>query len=264
MSNTAPHDPLVIAGKTYRSRLLTGTGKFKDFEETRLATEAAGAEIVTVAIRRTNLGQSPNEPNLLDVLPPDRYTILPNTAGCYTADDAVRTCRLARELLDGHTLVKLEVLGDQKTLYPDVVQTLAAAEKLVADGFDVMVYTSDDPILARRLEEIGCVAVMPLAAPIGSGLGLQNKYNLLEIIENAKVPVLVDAGVGTASDAAIAMELGCDGVLMNTAIAGAKHPVLMASAMKKAVEAGREAFLAGRIPRKRNASASSPIDGLIG
>ena len=264
MSNTAPHDPLVIAGKTYRSRLLTGTGKFKDFEETRLATEAAGAEIVTVAIRRTNLGQNPDEPNLLDVLPPDRYTILPNTAGCYTADDAVRTCRLARELLDGHTLVKLEVLGDQKTLYPDVVQTLAAAEKLVADGFDVMVYTSDDPILARRLEEIGCVAVMPLAAPIGSGLGVQNKYNLLEIIENAKVPVLVDAGVGTASDAAIAMELGCDGVLMNTAIAGAKHPVLMASAMKKAVEAGREAFLAGRIPRKRNASASSPIDGLIG
>ena len=264
MSNTAPHDPLVIAGKTYRSRLLTGTGKFKDFEETRLATEAAGAEIVTVAIRRTNLGQSPNEPNLLDVLPPDKYTILPNTAGCYTADDAVRTCRLARELLDGHTLVKLEVLGDQKTLYPDVVQTLAAAEKLVADGFDVMVYTSDDPILARRLEEIGCVAVMPLAAPIGSGLGVQNKYNLLEIIENAKVPVLVDAGVGTASDAAIAMELGCDGVLMNTAIAHAKDPVLMASAMKKAVEAGREAFLAGRIPRKRNASASSPIDGLIG
>ena len=264
MSNTAPHDPLVIAGKTYRSRLLTGTGKFKDFEETRLATEAAGAEIVTVAIRRTNLGQSPNEPNLLDVLPPDRYTILPNTAGCYTADDAVRTCRLARELLDGHTLVKLEVLGDQKTLYPDVVQTLAAAEKLVADGFDVMVYTSDDPILARRLEEIGCVAVMPLAAPIGSGLGIQNKYNLLQIIEDAKVPIIVDAGVGTASDAAIAMELGCDGVLMNTAIAGAKDPVLMAHAMKLAVEAGREAFLAGRIPRKRYASASSPVDGLIG
>ena len=264
MSAHACDDPLQIGARRFDSRLLTGTGKFKDFEETRLATEAAGAEIVTVAIRRTNLGQSPNEPNLLDVLPPDRYTILPNTAGCYTADDAVRTCRLARELLDGHTLVKLEVLGDQKTLYPDVVQTLAAAEKLVADGFDVMVYTSDDPILARRLEEIGCVAVMPLAAPIGSGLGVQNKYNLLEIIENAKVPVLVDAGVGTASDAAIAMELGCDGVLMNTAIAGAKHPVLMASAMKKAVEAGREAFLAGRIPRKRNASASSPIDGLIG
>ena len=264
MTSSSTHDPLIIAGKAYQSRLLTGTGKFTDFDQTRRATEAAGAQIVTVAIRRTNLGQSPNEPNLLDVLPPDRYTILPNTAGCYTADDAVRTCRLARELLDGHTLVKLEVLGDQKTLYPDVVQTLAAAEKLVADGFDVMVYTSDDPILARRLEEIGCVAVMPLAAPIGSGLGVQNKYNLLEIIENAKVPVLVDAGVGTASDAAIAMELGCDGVLMNTAIAGAKHPVLMASAMKKAVEAGREAFLAGRIPRKRNASASSPIDGLIG
>src|SRR5688572_6929578 len=256
-----PDDSLVIAGKTYRSRLLTGTGKFKDLDETRRATEAAGAQIVTVAIRRTNVGQSKDEPNLLDVLPPDRYTILPNTAGCYTADDAVRTCRLARELLDGHSLVKLEVLGDQKTLYPDVVQTLAAAELLVKDGFDVMVYTSDDPILARRLEEIGCVAVMPLAAPIGSGLGVQNKYNLIEIVENAKVPIIVDAGVGTASDAAIAMELGCHGVLMNTAIAGAKNPVLMASAMKKAVEAGREAFLAGRIPRRRNASASSPLDG---
>ena len=263
MSNTAPHDPLVIAGKTYRSRLLTGTGKFKDFEETRLATEAAGAEIVTVAIRRTNLGQSPNEPNLLDVLPPDRYTILPNTAGCYTADDAVRTCRLARELLDGHNLVKLEVLGDQRTLYPDVVATLAAAEILVKDGFDVMVYTSDDPILCKRLEEIGCVAVMPLAAPIGSGLGIQNRYNLMEIVENAKVPIIVDAGVGTASDAAIAMELGCDGVLMNTAIAGARDPILMAHAMKLAVEAGRAAFKAGRIPRKRFASASSPVDGLI-
>ncbi len=264
MTSTSLHDPLVIAGKTYRSRLLTGTGKFKDFDETRRATEAAGAEIVTVAIRRTNLGQSPNEPNLLDVLPPDRYTLLPNTAGCYTAEDAVRTCRLARELLDGHTLVKLEVLGDQRTLFPDVIGTLKAAEQLVADGFQVMVYTSDDPILAKRLEEIGCVAVMPLAAPIGSGLGIQNKYNLLEIIENAKVPVLVDAGVGTASDAAIAMELGCDGVLMNTAIAGARDPILMAGAMKKAVEAGREAFLAGRIPRKRYASASSPVDGLIG
>ena len=261
---TAENDTLVIAGKTYRSRLLTGTGKFKDLEETRKATEAAGAEIVTVAIRRTNIGQDKNQPNLLDVLPPDRYTILPNTAGCYTAEDAVRTCRLARELLDGHNLVKLEVLGDQKTLFPDVVQTLKAAEQLVADKFDVMVYTSDDPILARHLEEIGCVAVMPLAAPIGSGLGIQNRWNLLEIVENAKVPVLVDAGVGTASDAAIAMELGCDGVLMNTAIAGAKNPVLMASAMKKAVEAGREAFLAGRIPRKRFASASSPIDGTIG
>jgi len=257
-------DPLIIAGKIYHSRLLTGTGKFKDFDETRRATEAAGAQIVTVAIRRTNLGQSPNEPNLLDVLPPDRYTLLPNTAGCYTAEDAVRTCRLARELLDGHTLVKLEVLGDPRTLFPDVIGTLKAAEQLVAEGFQVMVYTSDDPILAKRLEEIGCVAVMPLAAPIGSGLGIQNRYNLLEIVENANIPVLVDAGVGTASDAAIAMELGCDGVLMNTAIAGARDPILMASAMKKAVEAGREAFLAGRIPRKRYASASSPIDGLIG
>jgi thiazole synthase len=256
-------DPLVIAGRTYRSRLLTGTGKFKDLDETRRATEAAGAEIVTVAIRRTNIGQNPGEPSLLDVLPPDRYTILPNTAGCYTADDAVRTCRLARELLDGHTLVKLEVLGDQKTLFPDIVQTLKAAETLVADGFEVMVYTSDDPILARRLEEIGCVAVMPLAAPIGSGLGVQNRYNLLEIVENAKVPILVDAGVGTASDAAIAMELGCDGVLMNTAIAGAKDPVLMAHAMKLAIEAGRAAYRAGRIPRKRYASASSPLGGLV-
>ncbi|MCA7023058.1 MULTISPECIES: thiazole synthase [Stenotrophomonas] len=264
MNAHVPTDPLVIAGKSYASRLLTGTGKFKDLEETRLATEAAGAQIVTVAIRRTNIGQNPGEPNLLDVLPPDRYTILPNTAGCYTAEDAVRTCRLARELLDGHNLTKLEVLGDQKTLYPDVVQTLKAAEQLVKDGFEVMVYTSDDPILCKRLEEIGCVAVMPLAAPIGSGLGIQNRYNLIEIIENARVPIIVDAGVGTASDAAIAMELGCDGVLMNTAIAGARNPVLMASAMRKAVEAGREAFLAGRIPRKRYASASSPVDGLIG
>jgi thiazole synthase len=262
-SNAAPRaaDPLVIAGKAYHSRLLTGTGKFADLEQTRRATEAAGAQIVTVALRRTNIGQTPGEPNLLDVLPPERYTILPNTAGCYTADDAVRTCRLARELLDGHALVKLEVLGDARTLYPDVVQTLKAAEILVADGFDVMVYTSDDPILAKRLEEIGCVAVMPLAAPIGSGLGVQNRWSILEIVENAKVPVLVDAGVGTASDAAIAMELGCDGVLMNTAIAGARDPVLMASAMRKAVEAGREAFLAGRIPKKRHASASSPLDG---
>jgi thiazole synthase len=257
-------DSFVIAGKTYHSRLLTGTGKFKDLDETRRATEAAGAQIVTVAIRRTNIGQNLGEPNLLDVLPPDRYTILPNTAGCYTADDAVRTCRLARELLDGHNLTKLEVLGDQRTLFPDVVQTLKAAEQLVADGFDVMVYTSDDPILAKRLEEIGCCAVMPLAAPIGSGLGIQNRYNLMEIIENAKVPILVDAGVGTASDAAIAMELGCDGVLMNTAIAGARDPVRMALAMKLAIEAGHHAFLAGRIPRKRFASASSPVDGLIG
>ncbi|MGH8174514.1 MAG: thiazole synthase [Rhodanobacteraceae bacterium] len=263
-SQSASDDPLIIAGRSYASRLLTGTGKFRDLDETRRATEAAGAEIVTVAIRRTNIGQDPSQPSLLEVLPPSRYMILPNTAGCYTAEDAVRTCRLARELLDGHTLVKLEVLGDEKTLFPDVVQTLAAAETLVADGFQVMVYTSDDPILAKRLEEIGCVAVMPLAAPIGSGLGIQNRWNLLEIVENAKVPVLVDAGVGTASDAAIAMELGCDGVLMNTAIAGAKNPVLMAHAMKLAVEAGRAAFRAGRIPRKRFASASSPIEGTLG
>jgi thiazole synthase len=252
---------LVIAGVPYRSRLLVGSGKYRDLEETRRATEASGAEIVTVAIRRTNIGQSPGEPNLLDVLPPDRYTILPNTAMCYTADDAVRTCRLARELLDGHDLVKLEVLADQKTLYPDLVETYKAAEILIKEGFKVMVYTNDDPIAAKRLEEMGCVAVMPLAAPIGSGLGIRNPYNILTIVENAKVPILVDAGVGTASDAAIAMELGCDGVLMNTAIAGARDPVLMAAAMKQAIEAGRAAFRAGRIPRKRFASASSPIDG---
>jgi len=256
-------DPLIIAGKAYNSRLLTGTGKYKNTEETRLATEASGAEIITVAIRRTNIGQTPGEPNLLDILPPQKYTLLPNTAGCYNVEDAVRTCRLARELLDGHDLVKLEVLGDEKTLFPDVTATLEAARILVKDGFKVMVYTNDDPIIAKRLEEIGCVAVMPLAAPIGSGLGIRNPYNIITIIENAKVPILVDAGVGTASDAAIAMELGCDGILMNTAIAGAKNPILMASAMKKAVEAGREAFLAGRIPRKRYASASSPIDGLF-
>lgn len=256
-------DPLIIAGKSYNSRLLTGTGKYKDLEETRLATEAAGAEIITIAIRRTNIGQKPGEPNVLDVLPPSKYTLLPNTAGCYNVDDAVRTCRLARELLDGHDLVKLEVLGDEKTLFPDVTATLEAAKILVKDGFKVMVYTNDDPIIAKRLEEIGCVAVMPLAAPIGSGLGIRNPYNILTIIENAKVPILVDAGVGTASDAAIAMELGCDGILMNTAIACAKNPVLMASAMNKAVQAGREAFLAGRVPRKRFASASSPIDGLF-
>ncbi len=257
-------DPLIIAGKTYRSRLLTGTGKFVDLDETRRATEAAGAEIVTVAIRRTNIGQDKGQPNLLDVLPPSRYTILPNTAGCYSADDAVRTCRLARELLDGHDLIKLEVLADQRTLFPNMLETLRAAETLVAEKFQVMVYCSDDPLLAKRLEEIGCVAVMPLAAPIGSGLGVQNRYNLIEIVEQARVPIIVDAGVGTASDAAIAMELGCDGVLMNTAIAGARNPVLMASAMRKAIEAGREAYLAGRIPRKRFASASSPIDGTIG
>lgn len=257
-------DPLIIAGKSYGSRLLTGTGKYKDFDETRAASQAAGAEIVTVAIRRVNIGQDASQPSLLDALPPDEFTLLPNTAGCYNAVDAVRTCKLARELLDGHKLVKLEVLGDPKTLFPDVVETLKAAEELVADGFDVMVYTSDDPILAKRLEQIGCVAVMPLAAPIGSGLGIQNRYNLLEIVENATVPIIVDAGVGTASDAAVAMELGCDGVLMNTAIAGAKDPVLMAHAMKLAIQAGRAAFRAGRIPRKRYASASSPVDGIIG
>jgi thiazole synthase len=251
-------DFLRIAGRDYNSRLLVGTGKYRDHDETRCAIEASRAEIVTVAIRRVNLGQKPGEPNLLDVLPPSRYMLLPNTAGCYTAADAVRTCQLARELLDGHKLVKLEVLGDAKTLFPDVSATLIAAEQLVKDDFDVMVYTSDDPIIARRLEEIGCVAVMPLAAPIGSGLGIQNRYNIMEIVENAKVPVIVDAGVGTASDASIAMELGCDGVLMNTAIAEARNPVLMASAMRHAVIAGREAFLAGRMPRRRYASPSSP------
>ncbi|MGR9114416.1 MAG: sulfur carrier protein ThiS [Gammaproteobacteria bacterium] len=256
-------DSFTIAGKAYNSRLLVGTGKYKDLEETRLAIEASGAEIVTVAIRRTNIGQNPGEPNLLDVISPDKYTILPNTAGCFTAEDAVRTCRLARELLGGHKLVKLEVLADQKTLFPDVAETYVAAELLVKESFDVMVYTNDDPIAAKRLEEIGCVAVMPLAAPIGSGLGIRNPYNILTIVENAKVPILVDAGVGTASDAAIAMELGCDGVLMNTAIAAAKNPILMAEAMKKGIEAGRAAFLAGRMPRKRFASASSPIEGLF-
>jgi len=262
-SNPGSDEPLVIAGRSYHSRLLTGTGKYRDLDETARATEASGAEIVTVAIRRTNIGQDPKAPNLLDVLPPERYTILPNTAGCYTADEAVRTCRLARELLGGQTLVKLEVLGDEKTLFPDISQTLVAAEILIAEGFDVMVYTNDDPIVARRFAEMGCAAVMPLAAPIGSGLGIQNRYNILSIVEDATVPIIVDAGVGTASDAAIAMELGCDGVLMNTAIAGARDPVLMASAMRKAVAAGREAFLAGRIPRKRYGSASSPLDGTI-
>ncbi|MFO8002749.1 thiazole synthase [Thioalkalivibrio sp.] len=254
-------DTLRIGDRSFSSRLLVGTGKYRDLDETRLAIEASGAEIVTVAIRRTNIGQNPGEPNLLDVIPPDRYTLLPNTAGCFTAEEAIRTCRLARELLDGHNLVKLEVLGDRKTLYPDVFETVIAAETLVAEGFEVMVYTTDDPLLARRLEEIGCRAVMPLAAPIGSGLGIQNRYNIREIVENARVPVLVDAGVGTASDAAIAMELGCDGVLMNTAIAAARDPVLMASAMRHAIIAGREAYRAGRMAPKRHASASSPETG---
>lgn len=258
-------DPLVIADRRFTSRLLVGTGKYKDFAETRAAIDAAGAEIVTVAIRRVNIGQEPGQPNLLDYVPPDRFTLLPNTAGCYTAEDAIRTLRLARELLDGHDLVKLEVLGDPQTLYPNVVETLKAAEILVKEGFKVMVYTSDDPIVARQLEEIGCVAIMPLASLIGSGMGILNPWNLQLIIDRVKVPVIVDAGVGTASDAAIAMELGCDAVLMNTAIAAAKNPVLMASAMRKAVEAGREAFLAGRMPKKvYQGSPSSPTSGLIG
>nr|WP_249115753.1 thiazole synthase [Azoarcus sp. L1K30] len=259
------NDPLVIAGKHYGSRLLVGTGKYKDFAETREAIDASGTNIVTVAIRRTNIGQNADEPNLLDALPPDQFTILPNTAGCYTAEDAVRTLRLGRELLDGHALVKLEVLGDPKSLFPNMPETLKAAETLVKDGFDVMVYCADDPIQARMLEDIGCVAIMPLASLIGSGMGILNPWNLRLIIDTAKVPVIVDAGVGTASDAAIAMELGCDGVLMNTAIALAGQPVLMASAMKKAVEAGREAFRAGRMPRKfYSADPSSPTTGLIG
>lgn len=257
-------DSLVIAGKAYNSRLLVGTGKYKDFAQTKEAVDASGAEIITVAIRRTNIGQEPGQPSLLDVLPPSQYTLLPNTAGCYTADDAVRTLRLARELLDGHDLVKLEVLGDPKTLFPHMPETIKAAETLVKDGFKVMVYCSDDPIQAKILEDIGCVAVMPLASLIGSGMGILNPWNLRLILDQAKVPVLVDAGVGTASDAAIAMELGCDGVLMNTAIALAQDPVRMAGAMKKAVEAGRDAYLAGRMPKKLySASPSSPTSGLI-
>ena len=258
-------DTFLIAGRAYRSRLLVGTGKYRDFAETRAAIEASGAEIVTVAIRRVNIGQNPNEPNLLGVLPPSKFTILPNTAGCYSAQEAVRTCRLARELLDGHTLVKLEVLSDDATLFPNMPETIIAAKELVRDGFQVMVYCSDDPIQAKVLEEIGCVAVMPLASLIGSGMGILNPWNLQIIIDRAHVPVLVDAGIGTASDAAIAMELGCDGVLMNTAIAKASNPILMASAMKKAVEAGREAFLAGRMPKKiYQATPSSPVGDLIG
>ncbi len=256
-------DPLCIAGKNYDSRLLVGTGKYASLEQTRAAIEASGAEIVTVAVRRTNIGQRRDEPSLLDIISPAKYTILPNTAGCYDVASAVRTCKLARELLDGHDLVKLEVLGDEKTLYPAVPETLEAARILIADGFKVMVYTNDDPVMARRFEQLGCIAVMPLAAPMGSGLGIRNPYNIRTIVENLEVPVLVDAGVGTASDAAIAMELGCDGVLMNTAIAEAKNPVLMAAAMRKAVAAGREAYLAGRMPRRAYASASSPADGMF-
>jgi len=256
-------DNLIIAGKEYNSRLLVGSGKYKDLNETKLATEASESEIITVAIRRTNIGQDENEPNLLDVISPEKYTILPNTAGCYNAKDAVRTCRLARELLDGHNLVKLEVLGDEKTLYPNITETLIAADELVNDGFDVMVYTNDDPIVAKRLEEIGCAAVMPLASLIGSGQGISNPANIKLIIEEAQVPIIIDAGIGCASDAAKAMELGCDGVLMNSAIALANDPMKMASAMKHAIIAGRESYLAGRMMKKAFASASSPMENLI-
>ena len=257
-------DKFLIAGKHYLSRLLVGTGKYKDFKETQTAISESGAEIVTVAIRRTNIGQDIKEESLLDFIPKEKYTYLPNTAGCYTKDDAIRTLRLARELLDGHNLVKLEVLGDPNTLYPNVVETVEAAKVLIKEGFDVMVYTSDDPIIAKQLEDIGCCAIMPLASLIGSGMGILNPHNLEIIIDNAKVPVIVDAGVGTASDAVIAMELGCDGVLMNTAIAGADNPILMAAAMKKAIESGREAFLAGRMKKKfYQADPSSPTSGLI-
>jgi thiazole synthase len=258
------NDKFDIAGKSYSSRLLVGTGKYKDFAETKAAVEASGAEIITIAIRRSNIGQNPGEPSLLEILPPSKYTLLPNTAGCYSAEDAVRTLRLARELLDGHSLVKLEVLGDSQSLYPNVIETIAAAKTLVAEGFQVMVYTSDDPIIAEQLEDIGCIAIMPLASLIGSGMGILNPWNLQLVIERVQVPVIVDAGVGTASDASIAMELGCDGVLMNTAIASARQPVLMAAAMKQAVEAGRSAFLAGRMPKKLySASPSSPTSGII-
>ncbi len=253
--------PLVIAGHTFESRLMVGTGKYKDLAQTQAAISASGAQIVTFALRRMNIGQEENQPNLLDFISPQTYTLLPNTAGCYTAEDAVRTCQIARELLDGHNFVKLEILGDTKTLFPNIVETLKAAERLVHDAFEVLVYTTDDPITAKQLEEIGCCAIMPLAAPIGSGLGIQNRYSLRFIIENAKVPVIVDAGVGTASDAAIAMELGCDGVLMNTAIAEAKDPILMARAMGLAIEAGRHAYLAGRMPKRPYASASSTTEG---
>ena len=255
------NDFLHIGSRTFTSRLLVGTGKYTDLAQTGEAIAASGAQIVTVAIRRVNIGQKKDEPNLLDVISPEKYTILPNTAGCFDADTAVRTCQLARELLDGHNLVKLEVLGDEKNLYPNVIETVKAAKTLIDDGFDVMVYTSDDPIVAKELESMGCVAIMPLGSLIGSGLGLLNRHTLSLIIEQTQVPVLVDAGVGTASDAAIALELGCDGVLMNTAIAHAQNPVLMASAMKHAVIAGREAFLAGRMPARYMAQASSPQTG---
>ncbi|MEC7864974.1 MAG: thiazole synthase [Pseudomonadota bacterium] len=254
---------LVIDGKSYNSRLLVGTGKYKDLSETKEAIAVSGAEIVTVAIRRMNIGQDKKSPNLLEYIDPNDYTILPNTAGCYNAKDAVRTCQIAAEILNGEKLVKLEVLGDEKTLYPNVTETLKAAEELMKDDFKIMVYTTDDHLVAKELENIGCISVMPLASPIGSGLGIQNEYNILTIVENANVPIIVDAGVGTASDASKVMELGCDGVLMNTAIACAKNPLLMAEAMKKAVESGYDAFRAGRIPKKLHALASSPKDGNI-
>ena len=254
---------LTVGAREFSSRLLVGTGKYRDFNQTREAIIASGAEIVTVALRRTNIGQDEDQPNLLDYIPTNEFTILPNTAGCFNCDDAVRVCKLGRELLDGHALVKLEVLADKKTLFPNVIDTLKAAELLVRDNFEVMVYTNDDPIIAKQLEDIGCVAVMPLAAPIGSGLGIRNPYNILTIVENANVPILVDAGVGTASDAAVAMELGCDGVLMNTAITEAEHPVMMARSMNLAIQAGRLAYLAGRMPKRRFASASSPLSDTI-
>ncbi len=256
-------DKLVVGSREFSSRLLVGTGKYKDFQETQDAIVASGAHVVTVAIRRTNIGQNKDEPNLLNFLNPEEFIILPNTAGCYSIDDAIRTCNLARELLDGHNLVKLEVLGDEKTLFPNMTKTLEAARVLVEDNFEVMVYCTDDPILCKELDDIGCVSIMPLAAPIGSGLGITNPYNIEIILENSNKPIIVDAGVGTASDASIAMELGCEGVLMNTAIAEAKNPILMASAMKKAVESGREAFLAGRMQKRLYASKSSPEDGVI-
>ena len=255
-------DLFKLADKSYKSRLIVGTGKYKDFQETRRAIEISGAEIVTVAVRRVNI-TDPKKENLLDYLDPKKYTILPNTAGCYTAEEAVRTCRLAREAGVGN-MVKLEVIGDEKTLFPDIPATLEAARLLIKEGFIVLPYVNDDPITAKKLQEMGCAAVMPLAAPIGSGLGIRNPYNIRIILEHATVPVIVDAGVGTASDASIAMEMGCDGVLMNTAIAGARDPILMAEAMRLAVEAGRKAFLAGRIPKKLYATASSPLDGVLG
>lgn len=255
------HDPFVLAGKEYRSRLIVGTGKYKDFAETQRAIEASGAEIVTVAVRRVNI-TDPNRENLLDYVNPERYTILPNTAGCYTAADAVRTCRLAREAGVG-SLVKLEVIGDDKTLFPDIPGTLEAAKTLINDGFTVLPYIHDDPISCKKLEDMGCAAVMPLAAPIGSGLGIRNPYNIRIILEQSTVPVIVDAGVGTASDAAVALEMGCDAVLMNTAIAAAQNPILMAEAMRLGIDAGRKAYLAGRMGKKLYATASSPLDGTI-